>query len=184
MKASVRLILQALLASSHLLHEIQKNAANHGVMVDGAHIDIPKMMAQKDKAVTGLTKGVEGLFKKNKVCWSHERHLQAEPCLCAVVCRVLPHVHESDVSCGLIWPQVEYVKGWGKLKSADEVEVALLDGGSTTLKANNIIIATGSEVAPLPGIKIDEERCRLMCCRWPWPHSSACCSTIRLHCQI
>ena len=59
--------LQALLASSHLLHEIQKNAANHGVIVDGAHIDIPKMMAQKDKAVTGLTKGVEGLFKKNKV---------------------------------------------------------------------------------------------------------------------
>ncbi len=59
--------LQALLASSHLLHEIQKNAASHGVIVDGAHIDIPKMMAQKDKAVTGLTKGVEGLFKKNKV---------------------------------------------------------------------------------------------------------------------
>lgn len=63
----MRLLLQALLASSHLLHEIQKNAANHGVMVDGARIDIPKMMAQKDKAVMGLTKGVEGLFKKNKV---------------------------------------------------------------------------------------------------------------------
>ncbi len=30
-------------------------------------MDIKKMMAQKDKAVTGLTKGVEGLFKKNKV---------------------------------------------------------------------------------------------------------------------
>lgn len=62
------MLLQALLASSHLLHEIQKNAANHGVIVDGARIDIPKMMAQKDKAVMGLTKGVEGLFKKNKVC--------------------------------------------------------------------------------------------------------------------
>jgi len=54
--------------------------------------------------------------------------------------------------------QVEYVKGWGKLKGPGEVEVALLDGGSTTLKAKNIIIATGSEVAPLPGINIDEER--------------------------
>ena len=63
------MLLQALLASSHLLHEIQKNAANHGVIVDGARIDIPKMMAQKDKAVMGLTKGVEGLFKKNKVCF-------------------------------------------------------------------------------------------------------------------
>lgn len=54
--------------------------------------------------------------------------------------------------------QVDYVKGWGKLKEDNEVEVALLDGGSKTLKAKNIIIATGSEVAPLPGIEIDEER--------------------------
>ena len=54
--------------------------------------------------------------------------------------------------------QVAYVKGWGRLKSVNEVEIALLDGGSTTLKAKNIIIATGSEVAPLPGIEMDEER--------------------------
>ena len=58
--------------------------------------------------------------------------------------------------------QVEYVKGWGKMKGADEIEVALLEGGSTTLKAANIIIATGSEVAPLPGIEIDEERCSVI----------------------
>lgn len=54
--------------------------------------------------------------------------------------------------------QVEYVKGWGKLTGAEEVEVILLEGGTKTLKAKNIIIATGSEVAPLPGIEIDEER--------------------------
>ena len=30
-------------------------------------IDLPAMMAQKDQAVSGLTKGIEGLFKKNKV---------------------------------------------------------------------------------------------------------------------
>lgn len=54
--------------------------------------------------------------------------------------------------------QVEYKKGWGKLKSGSEVEVDLIDGGSETLNAKNIIIATGSEVAPLPGIEIDEER--------------------------
>ena len=58
---------QALLASSHLMHEIQKNAEKHGIIVDGARIDIDKMMAQKDKAVSGLTKGIEGLFKKYKV---------------------------------------------------------------------------------------------------------------------
>lgn len=54
--------------------------------------------------------------------------------------------------------QVQYVKGWGKLAGPNEVEVALLDGGSTTLKAKNIMIATGSEVSPLPGVPIDEER--------------------------
>jgi dihydrolipoamide dehydrogenase len=49
------------------MHEIQKNAESHGIIVDGARLDIAKMMAQKDKAVSGLTKGIEGLFKKYKV---------------------------------------------------------------------------------------------------------------------
>lgn len=51
-----------------------------------------------------------------------------------------------------------YVKGWGKLAGPHEVEVALAEGGSKTLKAKNIMIATGSEVSPLPGVPIDEER--------------------------
>lgn len=54
--------------------------------------------------------------------------------------------------------QVSYVKGWGAFKSANEIEVALLDGGSQTVSGKNIIISTGSEVTPLPGIPIDEER--------------------------
>ena len=54
--------------------------------------------------------------------------------------------------------QVSYVKGWGAFKSANEIEVALLDGGSETVSGKNIIISTGSEVTPLPGIPIDEER--------------------------
>jgi dihydrolipoamide dehydrogenase len=54
--------------------------------------------------------------------------------------------------------QVEYVKGWGTIKGPNEVEVALLDGGSTTLSAKNILIATGSEVTPLKGVPVDEER--------------------------
>jgi pyruvate/2-oxoglutarate dehydrogenase complex dihydrolipoamide dehydrogenase (E3) component len=58
---------QALLHSSHIYHGAKSDYSNYGVMVDNVQIDIKKMMAQKDKAVTGLTKGVEGLFKKNKV---------------------------------------------------------------------------------------------------------------------
>lgn len=54
--------------------------------------------------------------------------------------------------------QVDYVKGWGKLKSASEVEVATAAGGTSTLATKNIIIATGSEVTPLPGVPVDERR--------------------------
>ena len=66
--------------------------------------------------------------------------------------------------------QVEYVKGWGKFAGANELEVALLDGGTTTVNAKNFIIATGSEVSPLPGMKIDEERCAPL---HTWQHSVA-----------
>jgi glycine/D-amino acid oxidase-like deaminating enzyme len=39
------------------------------VLVDNVRIDVAKMMAQKATAVSGLTKGIEGLFKKNKVTY-------------------------------------------------------------------------------------------------------------------
>ena len=55
------------------------------------------------------------------------------------------------------------MKGWGKLVGKGQVEVALLDGGSSTISTKNIIIATGSEVSPLPGLTIDEERCAYGC---------------------
>ena len=50
------------------------------------------------------------------------------------------------------------MKGWGKLKSATEVEVTGLDGSISVLSTKATIIATGSEVTPLPGVPIDEER--------------------------
>lgn len=54
--------------------------------------------------------------------------------------------------------KVDYVKGFGKLKSANEVAVDLIAGGSQSLKAKNVIIATGSDVSTIPNVKIDEER--------------------------
>ena len=54
--------------------------------------------------------------------------------------------------------KIEWVKGTGSLKGAGEVEVALTDGGSRTLKASDIVLATGSDVAQLPGIEIDEKQ--------------------------
>lgn len=55
--------------------------------------------------------------------------------------------------------QVSYVKGYGKLAPEGKVEVKQEDGSTVTLSAKNTIIATGSCVASLPGIEIDEERC-------------------------
>ncbi len=49
--------------------------------------------------------------------------------------------------------KVDYVKGWGEIVSATEVKV-----GEQTLKTKNIVIATGSEPATLPGVEVDEER--------------------------
>ncbi|XP_020599695.1 dihydrolipoyl dehydrogenase 1, mitochondrial-like, partial [Phalaenopsis equestris] len=60
---------QALLHSSHLYHEAKHAFANHGVKFSQLEVDLPAMMAQKDKAVSGLTRGIEGLFKKNKVAY-------------------------------------------------------------------------------------------------------------------
>lgn len=75
-------------------------------------------MAYKADKVKGLTSGIEGLFKMNKV---------------------------------------DYAKGYGKILNKNEVEVTNADGKKEVIKAKNIIIATGSEVANLPGLEIDEE---------------------------
>ncbi|MCY4031037.1 MAG: dihydrolipoyl dehydrogenase [Hyphomicrobiales bacterium] len=53
---------------------------------------------------------------------------------------------------------IEEVRGEARITAPDSVEVSLLDGGTRTLQARNIVIATGSDVAPLPGVTIDEKR--------------------------
>lgn len=58
---------KALLHSSHLFEEAGHNFAKYGVKVEGLSFDLDAMMKQKKGAVSGLTKGIEGLFKKNKV---------------------------------------------------------------------------------------------------------------------
>lgn len=48
--------------------------------------------------------------------------------------------------------------GTGKISAAGKVDIALAAGGSEVLETKNIVIATGSDVAPLPGIEIDEKK--------------------------
>jgi dihydrolipoamide dehydrogenase len=54
--------------------------------------------------------------------------------------------------------KVDYVKGFGAIAGKGRVEVTGADGAKQTLETKNIVIATGSEPTPLPGIDIDEER--------------------------
>ena len=53
---------------------------------------------------------------------------------------------------------VEYVKGTAAFSGENEVKVNLIDGDQRTLRGKNIIIATGSEATPFPGLNIDEKR--------------------------
>jgi dihydrolipoamide dehydrogenase len=110
---------KALLQSSHL-YDMAGELAHHGVKVGGVELDLDTMMTRKNEVVRTLTKGIEGLFKKNKV---------------------------------------DYLIGAGTITGADEVTFKPSDGGDTrTIKTENIIIATGSDIARLPGVDIDEER--------------------------
>ena len=53
---------------------------------------------------------------------------------------------------------VEWIKGWGRIDGPGKVVVKGEDGAETTLKAKNIVIATGSEPSPLPGVEVDQKR--------------------------
>ena len=54
--------------------------------------------------------------------------------------------------------KVDYVQGFGSIPQPGEVAVKLNAGGDQSLKTKNIMIATGSETTPLPGVEIDEKQ--------------------------
>ena len=108
---------KSLLNLSENFHKAKKDFNNQGIEISDIKLNISKMMANKNKSVQVLTKGVEFLFKKNKVT---------------------------------------YIKGKGVLFSKNDV-VVYNDNKKESYKAKNIVIATGSDVASLPGIEINEK---------------------------
>lgn len=68
------------------------------------------------------------------------------------------HGLTSGIELLLAKNKVTYLQGWAALGGEGRVEVKLSEGGDAVITAKNIILATGSEVTPLPGIEIDEER--------------------------
>lgn len=110
---------KSLLNNSHLYHQILHDTKKRGIEVGDVKLNLAQMMKAKDESVNSLTKGIEFLFKKNKV---------------------------------------DYIKGTGAFASEHEVLVNLIDGGETSVRGKNIIIATGSESTPFPGLEIDEQK--------------------------
>ncbi len=108
---------KALLQSSHHYATARHELAAHGVKAQ-VELDLAAMMARKNKVVADLTKGVEFLFKKNKV---------------------------------------DYLVGAATILAPGRVQVTGNDGKAREHACTNILIATGSDVAGLPGIAIDEE---------------------------
>jgi dihydrolipoamide dehydrogenase len=52
--------------------------------------------------------------------------------------------------------KVEWIKGAGRITGLGKIEVALNAGGTQDLAARHIVIATGSDSMPLPGVAVDE----------------------------
>ncbi len=104
---------KALLQSSENFHAAAHDFKAHGIDIGDIKLDLARMQARKGEVVTANVKGVEYLFKKNKVTW---------------------------------------LKGTGRIAAPGKVDV---DG--TTYEAKHIVIATGSESVPLPGVEVDEK---------------------------
>ncbi|HYQ16387.1 MAG TPA: dihydrolipoyl dehydrogenase [Polyangiaceae bacterium] len=62
---------KALLESSERYYEAGHALADFGVKVSGVELDLERMLKRKEGVVSGLTQGVAGLFKKNKVTRYH-----------------------------------------------------------------------------------------------------------------
>ncbi len=60
---------KALLHASHQLHEAEHNFAKMGLKGKSPSVDWPQMQAYKDDVIGQNTKGIEFLFKKNKIDW-------------------------------------------------------------------------------------------------------------------
>jgi dihydrolipoamide dehydrogenase len=105
---------KALLQSSEEFDKARHALADHGVLVEGVKLDLARMQARKAEVVTANVKGVEFLFRKNKIIW---------------------------------------LQGTARIAAPGKVDV---DG--TIHEAKHIIIATGSESVPLPGVEVDEHR--------------------------
>jgi dihydrolipoamide dehydrogenase len=110
---------KAMLNASELYDEASHKFAEMGIKVGNPAVDLAAMLKYKQQAVDVNVKGVDYLFRKNKI---------------------------------------EALHGAARIIVPGKVEVKNADGKARVLEAKAIVIATGSDVARLNGIDIDEKR--------------------------
>jgi dihydrolipoamide dehydrogenase len=109
---------KALLESSERYEETRNGLKQHGVLTGDVTLDLAAMLRRKDSVVLALTKGVEGLFKKNRIT---------------------------------------RITGQARITGPKRVVVSS-PKETVELEAKSILIATGSQSAPLPGVEVDHDR--------------------------
>ncbi|HKJ63866.1 MAG TPA: dihydrolipoyl dehydrogenase, partial [Desulfopila sp.] len=105
---------KALLESTWKYHQCTQDMAVHGIGLGEISFDLRQMMERKNSIVTTLTKGLEHLFKKNRI---------------------------------------ERFTGTARLLGEGRVEIE--NGDRQVVEAENILVATGSRSAEIPGVKKD-----------------------------
>lgn len=119
---------KALLTSTEHYDFMKHAAATHGIGVGELTLDLATMLSRKDDVVRQNTRGVEFLFRKNKITWARGRGV----------------LRRGNVV------EVESVGG-GDAGGPPAEKIA-------TYQAKSIIIATGSVAIELPFLKFDETR--------------------------
>jgi dihydrolipoamide dehydrogenase len=124
---------KALLTSSEHYEFARQHAAEHGIKIDGAGmtLDLATMLKRKDDVVGQNTRGIEFLFKKNKITWARGKG----------------GLRRTDN--GLEVTVTEPATPAGGPPPKNNI---------ATYSAKNVIIATGSVPVQLPFLEYDEER--------------------------
>ena len=126
---------KALLASSEEFEKVGHHLGQHGIEVSGVKLDLGKMIGRKQAIVTKMTKGVEFLFRKNKIAW------------------LKGHGRLTGNANGRVQLEV-LAEGAGDGNGAASAggEAA---GGREAVSARHVIIATGSKARHLPFAPVD-----------------------------
>lgn len=130
---------KALLESSERYHTTVRDLEEHGIKVSDVQLDIAAMMKRKDKIVKGLTGGIAMLFRKAGVT-RYSGFARLNPV--------------TDATPG---------------SAVASVVVTSADGSQTEIRADRILVATGSMPSALKGVEFDNDRIGTSTQALSWP---------------